>query len=146
KLMQYEHLWTTQRDRYILIWQIEEEHAQYSVYRRDTNCLQSYPAELGAEIINRMRDAGVEVLDPEEWWWRQLGIRSEQSDPITLHPPAESVSHPEQRPFFPAGVLEDGSFGTRWYSRILAAMGEPSLWQASQDATLHAYRFLWLRT
>jgi hypothetical protein len=53
--------------------------------------------------------------------------------------------------YFPAGVLGDTAdqhrFRADWYSKHLAAMGEPSLLELSrQDATAEVYRFLWLRS
>jgi hypothetical protein len=53
--------------------------------------------------------------------------------------------------YFPAGVLGDTSeqhrFHADWYSKHLAAMGEPSLLEVSRrDSTAEVYRFLWLRT
>jgi len=67
--------------------------------------------------------------------------------PIPRDPPD---IHPQ---YFPDGVFEDslweGSFRglkERWYAKHLRSMDEPSLSEASQDTTLPAYRFLWLRT
>ena len=53
--------------------------------------------------------------------------------------------------YFPAGVLgenaESHQFSADWYSKHLKALGEPSLWELSQqDPTAAVYRFLWLRT
>src|SRR5262249_15746244 len=49
--------------------------------------------------------------------------------------------------YSPAGVLGDTSdqhrFRVEWYSKHLAAMGEPSLLELSRA---DAYRFLWLRS
>jgi hypothetical protein len=35
---------------------------------------------------------------------------------------------------------------TSWYSGQLKALGEPSLWELSQESKQQVYRFLWLRT
>jgi hypothetical protein len=52
--------------------------------------------------------------------------------------------------YFPAGVLGDGSredtFKIQWYSKFLAAMQEPSLWESSKGQSGLTYRFLWLRS
>ena len=52
--------------------------------------------------------------------------------------------------YFPASAFgksaKSSDLSTRWYSKFLSAMGEPSLWHASRVSNLHAYRFLWLIT
>jgi hypothetical protein len=46
--------------------------------------------------------------------------------------------------YFPPGTLENDR--ERWYSRNLAALKEPSLYELSKDPKRESYRFLWLRT
>ena len=46
------------------------------------------------------------------------------------------------RPFDSSQQLDD--FHIAWYSKHLAAMGEPSLWRTPRNAEI--YRILWLRT
>jgi hypothetical protein len=46
--------------------------------------------------------------------------------------------------YFPGGIYSD--FETRWYSKHLKVMGEPSLRSESYISTLQIYRFTWLRT
>ena len=46
--------------------------------------------------------------------------------------------------YFPGGLYSD--FQTKWYSKHLFAMKEPSLWKASKESDLESYRFLWLRS
>jgi hypothetical protein len=50
--------------------------------------------------------------------------------------------------YFPAGTFDDSrgadAFRRAWYSRALAAMGEPSLSGKTTDA--ETYRLLWIRT
>ena len=51
--------------------------------------------------------------------------------------------------FFGSTFKDDkrnGDFIVEWYSKFLAAMEEPSLYQLSQEKKIHSYRFLWLRT
>jgi hypothetical protein len=54
-----------------------------------------------------------------------------------------------QTQYFPdrafCGSHETGTC-ERWYAKHLRAMGEPSLWELSKDASKQSYRFLWLRT
>lgn len=55
-----------------------------------------------------------------------------------------------QEPYFPQGVLEDNSqgdsFRSKWYSKHLKALEEPSLLQKSKGSSAESYRFVWLRT
>jgi hypothetical protein len=39
----------------------------------------------------------------------------------------------------------DGMSGDAWYSKILAKMDEPSLFERKDEKEVSAYRFLWLR-
>jgi hypothetical protein len=53
--------------------------------------------------------------------------------------------------YFPRGSLgetpREHQFRADWYSKALAALLEPSVWEMSQQApTVEVYRFLWLRT
>jgi hypothetical protein len=52
--------------------------------------------------------------------------------------------------YFPTGVLSAASgFDqslSKWYSKQLTALQEPSLWEASKTRRTQSYRFLWLRT
>jgi hypothetical protein len=53
--------------------------------------------------------------------------------------------------YFPGGCLgntqAEHQFHAEWYSKHLAALREPSLWQvARQQPTSEVYRFLWLRS
>ncbi len=54
--------------------------------------------------------------------------------------------------YFPKGVFGDDEkgpmkdFTARWYAADLRAMREPSLFEASKNKSMIAYRFLWLRT
>jgi hypothetical protein len=61
---------------------------------------------------------------------------------------------PDTNPqYFPKGAFQDSSesgwfqgFKERWYAKHLRSMHEPSLFEASKNNSLVAYRFLWLRT
>ncbi len=52
--------------------------------------------------------------------------------------------------YFPDRSLSDRpdlhEFTVQWYGKHLRAMNEPSLFQASNDPSAQAYRFLWLRS
>lgn len=56
----------------------------------------------------------------------------------------ESVQYYPPHAFYVYPALDAGV--TRWYSKYLTALGEPSLWAASKDAERQVYRFLWLRS
>jgi hypothetical protein len=80
--------------------------------------------------------------------WAQANKRPKTSVPAILNNPPDA--NPQ---YFPEGIFGDTSdkgsfkdFATRWYSSDLRAMHEPSLFEASKDRSLVAYRFLWLRT
>jgi hypothetical protein len=73
--------------------------------------------------------------------WSQIKSKTIPSDPPDTHPQ-----------YFPAGVFHDSSesgwfqgFKERWFAKHLRSMHEPSLFEASKDHSLVAYRFLWLR-
>ena len=52
--------------------------------------------------------------------------------------------------FFPPAAFHGderhNDFIVQWYAKHLVTMAEPSLWVLSEDHSVHAYRFLWLRT
>jgi len=59
----------------------------------------------------------------------------------------DSDSSPATTPvYFPTGVFDTSTHTLRgtWYSRTLAALGEPSLFDLRADKSVQAYRFLWL--
>src|SRR3979490_3550192 len=55
-----------------------------------------------------------------------------------------------QKQYFPPGALDSNTssdqFLSKWYSKQLRALDEPSLWLLSKTKKEEAYRFLWLRT
>src|ERR1700682_2295120 len=74
--------------------------------------------------------------------WPQSKSKAIPRDPPDINPQ-----------YFPKGAFEDSSesgwfqgFKERWYAKHLRSMHEPSLFEASKDNSLTAYRFLWLRT
>lgn len=80
--------------------------------------------------------------------WSQTGRPPKTSVPAILNNPPDA--NPQ---YFPAGIFGDSSatghfkdFKARWYSSDLRALHEPSFFEAAQDRSVVAYRFLWLRT
>jgi hypothetical protein len=78
----------------------------------------------------------------------QTNTQSKTAAPSILNFPPDADPR-----YFPKGIFGDSSdsgsfkdFAARWYSAYLRAMHEPSLFEASNDRSLVAYRFLWLRT
>src|SRR5215469_6577927 len=91
-------------------------------------------------------------------WISFLVLFSLTSVWISARPQNKSMPIPQDPPdirprYFPDGVFQDASetgwfrgFKERWYAKHLRSMSEPSLSEASKDATVIVYRFLWLRT
>jgi hypothetical protein len=80
--------------------------------------------------------------------WSQTKKQPKTTVPSILNNPPDA--NPQ---YFPTGIFGDSldrgsfkDFAARWYSTYLRAMHEPSFLEASQDRSLVAYRFLWLRT
>ena len=55
-----------------------------------------------------------------------------------------------QHRYFPTGALDSSpgtdQFLSKWYSKQLTALDEPSIWLLSKNHKEETYRFLWLRT
>src|ERR1700719_2030044 len=123
-----------------------------------------------ARTRHRPQDFGVQYFGPydsDEWYCsRQLTMRwiSIAAACVLLvvmpsaWPQSESKAIPRDPPdnhpqYFPKSAFKDSSesgwfqgFKERWYAKHLMSMREPSLFEASKDNTVVAYRFLWLRT
>ncbi len=52
----------------------------------------------------------------------------------------------ENESFFPFGASRVDSFVSSWYSSMLTALGEKSIYRRKSDATIEVYRFTCLRT
>lgn len=51
-----------------------------------------------------------------------------------------------QTGYFPERIFDDPSGLSGWYPYELRVLGEPSLFEPSQNTSIESYRFLWLRT
>jgi hypothetical protein len=78
-----------------------------------------------------------------EYVWSTSRWDAERAADVKIAQPVKPVRQPF---YFPPNALDDDGYSDEWYSKHLAAMGEPSLWLASKDTKVRVYRFTWLRS
>jgi hypothetical protein len=66
---------------------------------------------------------------------------------VSAHPQSESdqvrgVAQEPAQQYFPVGVFGQDEYKVRWYTSLLAAMKEPSLFETSRKAEITEYRLL----